>query len=427
MESAHSLPRAEGKRPSIKLSTAAVRALALPDGKRDYTFFDQDLKGFGVRVRESGSKTFVFVYKVGSKVRRIPLGSASAIGVNDARKGAERLYARVKLGEDPAHDKADARIKAADTFKALVDKYLAYQRSRLRPRSYPDVEHHLLKHAKTLHGAQVSKITRRDVAACLSSLKFTSARTQNGAATKNRVRDSISGVFSWAIGEGLVEHNPVIGVNRSKENIRERVLDAKELRLIWQTLPGNEYGAIVKLLLLTGQREGEIAGLLRSELREDAFILPGSRTKNHREHLVPLSAVARAIIDDQLAGQLDGKRDLIFGRSQGPFSGWSKSKKRLDAAIESTNGKAFPHWQLHDLRRSFATHAAGIGIQPHILESILNHQSGFRSGVAGIYNRATYDSEKRTALDRWAEHLLAIVEGRQSNVMPLSQRHSQRV
>ena len=221
------------------------------------------------------------------------------------------------------------------------------------------------------------------------------------------------------MGEGLAEHNPVIGVNRAKENVRERVLDAKELRLLWCALPDNDYGAIVKLLILTGQREGEIAGLRRSESREDAILLPGSRTKNHRQHLVPLSAVARAIIDDQLARQLDDKRELIFGRSQGPFSGWSKSKKRLEAAIKSANGKAFPHWQLHDLRRSFATHAAGIGIQPHIVESILNHQSGFRSGVAGVYNRATYDAEKRTALDRWAEHLLPIVEGRQSNVTPL--------
>lgn len=391
----------------------------LPEGKHDYTFFDQDLKGFGVRMRKSGSRTFVIVYKFGGKVRRIPLGSVSAISVSDARKGAERLYARVKLGEDPAHDRAAARIKAGDTFKALIDKYLAYQRTNLRPRSYPDVERHLLKHAKPLHSSEVSKITRRDVAACLSSLKLTSARAHNGAATKNRVRDSISGVFSWAMGEGLGEHNPVIGVNRAKENVRERVLDAKELRLVWGGLPDNDYGAIIKLLILTGQREGEIAGLRRSELREDAILLPGSRTKNHREHLIPLSAAARAIIDRHLERQLGNERDLIFGRSQGPFSGWSKSKKRLDAAINNANGQRLPQWRLHDLRRSFATHAAGIGIQPHIIESILNHQSGFRAGVAGIYNRASYDVEKRTALDRWATHLLKIVEGGQRDVIQL--------
>ena len=128
MKSAHGLPKRLGKRPSTKLSVTTVRTLALPDGKRDYTFFDQALKGFGVRMRESGSKTFVFVHKSGSKVRRIPLGSVSAISVSDARKVAERLYARVKLGEDPAHDKAAARVKAADTFKPLVDKYLAHQR-----------------------------------------------------------------------------------------------------------------------------------------------------------------------------------------------------------------------------------------------------------------------------------------------------------
>jgi integrase len=154
-----------------------------------------------------------------------------------------------------------------------------------------------------------------------------------------------------------------------------------------------------------------------SRLAEDAILLPGSRTKNHREHLIPLSAAARAIIDRHLERQLGNERDLIFGRSQGPFSGWSKSKKRLDAAINNANGQRLPQWRLHDLRRSFATHAAGIGIQPHIIESILNHQSGFRAGVAGIYNRASYDVEKRTALDRWATHLLKIVEGGQRDVI----------
>jgi len=174
---------------------------------------------------------------------------------------------------------------------------------------------------------------------------------------------------------------------------------------------------------LTGQRAGEVAGLRRSEVKDSNRIeLPGERTKNHRPHTVPLSDVAAAIIavQPQRVGS-DGKpRDLIFGLGEGPFAGWSNSKKALDAAIKEELGEALPHWTPHDLRRSFATHAAEVvGIQPHIIEAVLNHISGHRAGVAGIYNRAMYEPEKRAALDRWAEQLLAWVEDKESKVVPL--------
>jgi integrase len=219
--------------------------------------------------------------------------------------------------------------------------------------------------------------------------------------------------------EGLVEANPVVGTLRVEEHSRERVLDLDELRLIWNALPARDYGAIIKLLALTGARANEIAGLRREELRDGAILLPGSRTKNGREHLIPLSAPARAILADHLEQHKDETRSLVFGRRTGPFSGWSKCKDALDQRIAETAGRSLPHWTPHDLRRSFATNAAGIGIQPHIIEACLNHVSGHKGGVAGIYNRAAYEPEKKTAFDRWAEHLLAVVEGREAVVVPL--------
>ena len=209
------------------------------------------------------------------------------------------------------------------------------------------------------------------------------------------------------MGEGLVEANPVIGTNRSEEKPRERVLDPAELRLIWNALRDDDTGAIMKLLMLTGQRAGEIAGLRWSEIRDDAIMLPGERTKNHRPHTVPLSQAARDIIAKQ---QRHEGRDLIFGR-EGRYNGWSYGTAAINKRIAEVAGRSLPHWTPHDLRRSFATHAAEIGIQPHIIEAVLNHVSGHKGGVAGIYNRATYEPEKRTALERWAAHLLAIVEG----------------
>jgi integrase len=115
-------------------------------------------------------------------------------------------------------------------------------------------------------------------------------------------------------------------------------------------------------------------------------------------------------------------RELVFGVGDGPFSGWSGSKKVLDAAIAKTLGKALPHWTIHDLRRSVATGMADIGIQPHVIEAVLNHVSGHKGGVAGIYNRASYAKDKAEALARWDEHIGAVVRKAPSEVVGLRRR-----
>ena len=398
----------------MKLTAAAVGRLKLPPGKNDDLVFDSAIHGFAVRLREGGHRSYVFQYKHGSRTRRLTIGSATAVDFGAACKTAKTLYAQVRLGHDPAGEKEQAQRSAGETFAAVVTaQYLPHKRRELRSQPYKDVERHLLRHAKPLHRLQLETISRRDIASCLSAV-----RENVGRVSANRTRTSLSALFSWAVAEGRVESNPVIGTLRVEEHSRERVLDFDELRLIWNALPARDYGAIMKLLALTGARANEIAGLRREELRDDAILLPGSRTKNGREHLIPLSASARAILADHLERQ-DEERSLVFGRRTGPFSGWSKCKDALNQLIAETAGRSLPHWTPHDLRRSFATHAAGIGIQPHIIEACLNHVSGHKGGVAGIYNKATYEPEKRTALERWAEHLLAIVEGRGSNVAPL--------
>jgi len=409
----------------MKLTTANIRTLTLPAGKREAIFFDADIPGFGLRLREGGSRSFVFQYRVGTKQRRIVLGKVSASDIGKVRDTAKDLHAKVRLGGDPAGDRAENRAKATETFEAVAATYLTHQRINLRPRSYVDIERHLLKHAKALHGLQLAKIERRDIAACI-----TAVAKNSGPVTGNRVRTSLSGFFSWAIRAGLVDANPVSNTNRHEEKSRDRVLSPAELRLIWNALRVDHYGAILKLLALTAQRPGEIAGLRWSEidLEKSIIVLPGERTKNHRTHVVPLSLAAQVILKAQprratRAGKL---RDLIFGLGEQAFSGWSNSKERLDATIleeqrkQDPNAKPLPHWTPHDLRRSAATHMANeLDIEPHIIEAVLNHISGHKSGVAGIYNRAPYERHKRAALDRWAEYLLALVEGRDSNVTPL--------
>jgi integrase len=390
--------------------------------RTDRIEFDDAVPGFGVRARAGGSKVFIVQYAIGNKQRRMSLGKVGLQGVDKARERAKDILAKVRLGHDPAGEKHQARESATHTLKDVAERFLAFQKAHggkdgggLRPRSLSEADRHLMTHAKALHSLLLTKIQQRDIASVLSAVRATHP------VTANRVRTSLASLFSWAIGEGLVQSNPVTHTLRTEEKSRDRVLDPSELRAVWNSLGDDHFGSIMKLLALTGQRAAEMSGLRWSELKDDVVVLPPERTKNHREHIVPLSEPARAIIAAQPRRfGADGElRDLIFGFGDGPFSGWGKSMEALNKRIAEKAGQPLPHHTPHDLRRSFATHASGLGIQPHIIEVILNHVSGFRAGVAGIYNRQAYEAEKRTALTLWADHLLAIVEGRESNVTPM--------
>jgi len=395
----------------MKLTQKVVAGLTLPDGKAEAIFFDETLAGFGLRLRAGGSRTWIFQYKQGLKQRRMAIGSFLAVRAEQARQIAEGLHAKVHLGHDPAGDKLEGRVRAAEIMGAVLKAYMPHARARQRDSTLKETERHLLEYCKPLHGLQIAKIDRRVIAARLGEIAATS-----GSVTSNRVRSSLSAFCAWCLRQGLLDTNPVIGTGREAEASRSRVLDDSELRSIWNGLKNNDFGAIVKLLILTGQRAGEIAGLRWSEVRKDAIVLPPERTKNARQHTVPLSEPLRAILDVQTPRQ---DRDFIFGRTGRSFSGWSKSKRELDERIREMTGSSLSPWTLHDLRRSAATHMADLGVAPHIIEAILNHASGHKAGVAGIYNRACYGVEKGQALDRWAEHVLAVVEGRDSKIVPL--------
>jgi integrase len=186
-----------------------------------------------------------------------------------------------------------------------------------------------------------------------------------------------------------------------------------ELAAVWRACGSDVYRSCIKLLMLTGCRSGEIGGLRRDEIKDDMIVLHGNRVKNKRTHVVPLSAPAQAI----LAAQQPMEGDFVFCGTRA-FASWGRGKSDLDQRLVAA-GEKLDHWSQHDLRRSVATHMAEIGIAPHIIEAVLNHVSGHKAGVAGIYNRATYEKEKRTALALWADHVMALVEDRATNVVPL--------
>jgi integrase len=396
----------------MKITAQSAEALKLEPDEKDRIWFDDAIHGFGLRVRDTGSRSWIFQYKVAGKTRRLVIGQASAIKLARAREIASEYHLKVKAGRDPGAEKRTQVQRASHTFGGLVERYLDHQRGQLRPASYREVARHLEKYSGPLHRLALDTVDRQIISERLGAIA-----KDPGAITSNRVRSTISAMFTWGMREGLVLANPAANTNKREEKPRERVLKDNELSTIWHALGDGQYGTIAKLLILTGQRRDEIAGLRWSEIDFDRGIvsLPGTRTKNGLPHEVPMTATVRALLEAQ--ERITG-RELVFGKGTGPFSGFSRRKAILDARI-ADGGHALAPWVLHDLRRSAATGMAEIGIQPHVIEAVLNHVSGHKGGIAGIYNRAQYSAEKGQALARWDEHIAAVVSGRPSNVTPL--------
>ena len=395
----------------MKLTVKTTEGIKLPKGKSDCIVFDDDIAGFGLRLRDGGSRTWVYQYRIGKKQRRMVLGSAKSVPLNLARKNASDLEAKVRLGGDPAMNKETARLEVDNTFAVLANQFLEARKPSWRTRTYEEIKRHLMKDAKSLRPFPITAVAQRNIANLLSDIA-----KEKGDVTANRVRSSLCAFFGWVIREGvrLPEGNVASYTNKREEGSRDRVLGDGELGLIWNACLDDDYGAILKLLMLTGQRANEIAQLHWNEVHDQQIVLPAERTKNARSHVIPLSEAAKGI----LTWFRKGDRKFVFGRDDTGFSGWGKAKEKLDARVAEAK-KPLEHWTVHDLRRTVATGMAEVGVQPHIIEAVLNHVSGHKGGVAGIYNRATYDKEKREALNLWAEHLLVIIEGRKAVVVPM--------
>jgi integrase len=396
----------------MAVSSITIRAVqALKPGE---TIWDADhreaVRGFGVR-RQRDQATYVLKYRVLGRQRFVTIGPHGAPWTPElARREAKRLLGLVANGKDPADEKAKARLQAADTLRVIADQYLRNAKQRLKPRTYSEIERYLLVSWKSLHPVSVFQITRRHISARIADIA-----SDHGKVSAARARTALSSMFNWAIREGLdIATNPVLGTNRpAQPGSRERVLTETELSAIWWASGEDDYGRIVRLLLLTAQRRNEVGSMQWAELDtiSGLWTLPGARTKNHREHLLPLVPAALALLPPRREG-----RDFLFGdgprRSGDPhrgFSGWSKSKAALDERIAEALSEPLPHWTVHDLRRSASTVMADrLGVLPHIVEAILNHVSGHRAGVAGVYNRARYAAEMREALQLWAQHVAAL-------------------
>ena len=346
--------------------------------------------GFGIR-RQRRDAVYIVKARLHGQQKFLTIGRHGRWTPIGARREAKRLLGLIASGRDPS-------TGDAPTLGAAAQQFLERQAHRLRPRTLIEVKRHLLVHAKPLHGLRITKLDRRAIAARLSAIE-----TASGASVRNRVRASLSTLLKWCIHEGWLDLNPVAATARAVDSpSRDRVLTNAEIKALWGALNNDQFGAVFKLLLLTAQRRTEIGDLKWDEIDFDRalIVLPSERTKNRKRHEIPLSAPALAILRAQ--PRFSG-RDFVFGfDGRAGFANWYRAKQQLSAVISAP-------WRLHDLRRTAATRMIDLGTAPHVVEAVLNHYDGHRSGVAGIYNRSEYGPEKAAALSRWADALLAVV------------------
>ena len=386
--------------------------LSLPAGEADKTFYDDKVTGLGLRFRAEGKPKWTLYYQRQGRQRRYVIGPRS-LKLEAAREAAQLLQANVAKGVDILQVRKDERRQVEqDIFGRAVEKYLEARQkavwppNRPAPRAttYDEMERYLNGakpeseggprpgYFRPLHRTAVANISQGDIRKQLDEI----ART-NGAVAAMRARASISTFFAWAINSGQRETNPVVNLSKQGERQpRSRTLALDEIAKIWKAAGDlGEYGKIVQLLFMTLCRRDEIGELECAELDKepDAIVLPGTRTKNRVDHLVPLSPGAQEILSG--VTRRKGCPHLFGLRKDKPFSGWSKAKAELDqeAGVDG--------WTLHDIRRSAST-LERIGIPESVVEALLNHKRPKLSRTYKPQDLYKLAPEKREALNIWA-------------------------
>jgi integrase len=378
-----------------------------PDGK---IWFDDKLSGLGVRVYRSGRKTWLYQFRLAGRSYKYEIGSTAKVLPSKARNDAKVAAGHVANMVNPLDLRRQAEEKHKDEFGELVDEYLKEKlqpiksnKKPMRQRSYNEVERHLKVHCRDFDHRPIRSITQRDVTSLYKKIA-----KKNGPGAASHTWSSLRAFMHWAMRQGALDNNVAAlydGGGAGEQ--RDRTLFDAEIAIVWKACVDDQFSRIIKILLLTGARRDEVGHMHLSELdlANKKWLLPADRSKNGREHLVPLSEAAA----DMLTATVGTREAFVFGygKERG-FSGWSKAKKALDKRIAEA-GPNIKHWTLHDLRRTFASGLQRLKIDPHIVEACLNHAP---PKLQRNYQTYDYEPEKRAALARWASHVDAVVNGK---------------
>lgn len=362
------------------LTDMTLRTVQLPE-RGTATLWDGTLKHFGVRISQGGAKSFIVLLGSG---RRHAIGRYPTISLAQARDKAKIILAERALGK---HRPSNI------SWKKAFEEYLEAVKAKNRLRTY-DLYSRTLKNCFPFGDTKLAEITKADISKKLAKLKDTPSQ-QKHAAVYLKI------FFNWCIAEEYLETNPLQSYKQGKANRRKRILTDAELRAIWNASFQIEglFGIIVRLIMLTGQRRGEIAALLRTYYshNQQTVTLPGELTKNHLEHTFPVGPMASQLIMAQIGSPTRRGSDYLFPARtsiERPFNGWSKCKKDLDKLA-----KIAP-WTLHDTRRTFRTTLGRLKVRPDIAERLVNHSSA-RTEMEETYDLYAYLPEMREAMEKW--------------------------
>ncbi len=388
---------------------------SLPKARRETP--DGKIRGLYFVQQPTGAASWAFRYRFFGSPRKLTIGPYPGIDLKNARDRAGAALVEIAKGIDPTFEKKKARAAArVPTDLAIIDDVVArfikrYAIEKTRKSSWKETERILQKEiVARWKGRPLASVRRADVHALLDEIFDRGAPIM-----ANRTLAALRRMCAWAVERDIISESPCSGVKApAAERSRDRILSDEELRLVWRgcDVIGWPFGPIMKLLILTGQRREEVAAMRWSELDLEARIwtLPKERTKNGVEHAVPLSDAAIEIIG--ALPKVHGLPGFVFTMNgETSVAGFSNAKERIDAYIVGALGEAPARWTLHDLRRTFASGCARLGISLAVIEKILNHTSGSFAGIVGVYQRHSFADEKLAALEAWARFVAELVNG----------------
>jgi integrase len=420
-----------------RLNDRRIAALPIPSlDERQRDYWDEMLRGFGVRISYGGRRVFVVRYRVNNRLRRHTLGRYPDLSLADARKKARGILGDVARGEDPAEDKQARRD--AESFRGLADAYIDY--AEKRHRSWVEEKRIIEKDLLPAFGfRQLVDIRRRDVRELVEGI----ARTRSAPIMANRTLGVLSRMFNFALDREWIEANPASRIPEpGEEQSRERVLTDEELRELWTALtalsahdqtddcdPVEPAGKTPRRInrataqafqvqLLTAQRPGEVRSMRWADVDLDTgwWSIPSSVAKNAQSHRVPLTKSALDILNTRCQAASENAI-FVFENRPGGGSILHRGKKAASLLCRSLTFT----FRAHDLRRTAATRMAEAGVPRDHIAKVLNHVEGGPAATR-VYDRYGYDVEKRSALDRWARRLAGIIDGKAAKVTPIRQR-----
>jgi len=395
--------------PTISLTVKQIDRLKSNGNRVDY--WDASLHSFGLRVTPDGRKTFFVRYRFAGVRRRFTLGTYPSLNLAEARIRAKKALARVSDGTDPIveqkkkEEEQRQKRQAGITFEELANAYLQQEVSKLR--SQYEVRRVFRRDLIPVFGKEGA--ISDDIRSAIQRFVNEIANKRKSPVMANRTLAYVRRMYEWAVENDRIKHNPCVSIPRpGKEKQRDRVLSESEIRMIWNALESENVraAALIRLILLTAQRPGEVASMRWQDIDGDWWTIPAEFSKNRLSHRVPLSPLAMEVLEQ--VRKVESHRELK------DFCPWVfPNPKRTDRMywyqklVERVRPRCGVNdWVAHDLRRTAASMMTSMGFSRLVVGKILNH---VEPGVTMVYDRYSYDNDKRNALDAWGARLDGIL------------------